>query len=463
MSQAPQPGTSPTPSTAPDLNAPSRFGRNLRLFSTIAVCALAIAAVPSGVAWVVYRSTHSITNDAFVESHIVNLAPRVEGQLVQIHVQERDAVKKGQLLTLIDPAPFERQVAVARARLAAVESELSRSETALVRLRQEVPKRISIAARDLAIARDDHKRSASELALTSNEVQDGVVRAKAQLSAANAAYVQTQEDYKRFTKLVEQKSSPTRRLEEVTRAFKVADADVTAAQAGLSTAEAKRRRIDIAKDDLSSSSKAVERAEESLALAKVGDVQIEEAQRTVAVQAREVESARRELQLAETTLSYTRMVAPFDGVVVKRYRHLGDFAKVGSPVLSLYNPELLYVTANMEETRLRKVSPGNAVHLKIDAFSEPFRGRVVWVNKATAANFALVPRDVSAGEFTKVVQRVPIRIWIEKDDRWPLLQAGLSVTVSIAHGEGDPAWAAAANEEYRRLETEANASSELKQ
>ncbi len=110
----------------------------------------------------------------------------------------------------------------------------------------------------------------------------------------------------------------------------------------------------------------------------------------------------------------------------------------------MYNPDLLYVTANLEETRLGGVAPGNLVELRLDAFDQPFKGRVVWINKSTGAQFALMPRNVVSGEFTKVVQRVPVRIWIEKDERWPLLRAGLSAQAIIAHGNGDPAWAAQA-------------------
>ena len=112
-------------------------------------------------------------------------------------------------------------------------------------------------------------------------------------------------------------------------------------------------------------------------------------------------------------------------MVVKRYRHLGDFAPAGSPLLSMYNPDLLYVEANLEEDRLPGVEPGNPVRIELDAFAEPFRGRVVWVNKSTGAQFALMPRNVVSGEFTRVVQRVPVRIQIERDDRWPRLRAGL--------------------------------------
>ena len=102
------------------------------------------------------------------------------------------------------------------------------------------------------------------------------------------------------------------------------------------------------------------------------------------------------------------------------------------------------------------MAPGNAVELEIDAFAAPFRGRVVWIDKSTGAQFALMPRNVVSGEFTKVVQRVPVRIQIEKDDRWPNLRAGLSVRAIISHGAGDPEWATHAASEMSDLETRFN-------
>jgi membrane fusion protein (multidrug efflux system) len=169
-----------------------------------------------------------------------------------------------------------------------------------------------------------------------------------------------------------------------------------------------------------------------------------------------LQQARSDLDQALLNLRYTSVRAPFPGVVVKRYLHLGDFASPGVAILSMYNPDLTYVTANLEEDRLPGVSPGNAVELQLDAFAEPFRGRVVWIDKSTGAQFALMPRNVVSGEFTKVVQRVPVRIQIEKDERWPLLRAGLSVRAIIAHGRGDPQWAEQAAREMSDLETRYN-------
>jgi membrane fusion protein (multidrug efflux system) len=175
-----------------------------------------------------------------------------------------------------------------------------------------------------------------------------------------------------------------------------------------------------------------------------------------AVKKEDVVEARRALTSVEDQLGFTHIRAPFPGIIVKRYRHLGDFASPGVAVLSMYNPDLLYVTANLEETRLLGVAPGNPVELHIDAFDKPFHGRVVWIDKSTGAQFALMPRNVVSGEFTKVVQRIPVRIAIEKDDRWPMLRAGLSAEVDIAHGEGDQQWAEQAAREMKELETRYN-------
>jgi membrane fusion protein (multidrug efflux system) len=227
---------------------------------------------------------------------------------------------------------------------------------------------------------------------------------------------------------------------------------VKAAEARLGRALAAQKKVEAVRQAAEAAGHQAQKAEQSLALAQTRRLEITQTERQVEVKKQQVGEARRALDVARTSLRYTRLVAPFRGVVVHLYRHLGDHVPAGTPVLSLYNPELTYVEANLEETKLPGVAPGNRVRIDIDAFDEPFRGRVVWINKATGANFALVPRNISSGEFTKVVQRVPVRILVEKDERWPQLRAGLSVSVAIAHGSGDPAWARQAADAMRALE-----------
>jgi membrane fusion protein (multidrug efflux system) len=407
--------------------------------------------------WWSYRQTHSITEDAFVEAHIVNIAPQtVSGHIVRFLVEENDKVEQGQVLAEIDLVPYRDQVNIARSKVETARAELRRQKAGLAKLRLEVPIQIEIAVRSLAAARADEARAREAVKLTEDEVEKGIDEARANLEAAKADLVLAEVEYKRFTTLEKEQAVPTRKADEVKRSRDAAEAHRNLAAAKLAKAEADRTRIAVAKRTLEAAEKTTEKAAKGVDLAETGNAQIREVKFQTAVKKEEVEDALRALAAAEDNLRYTRIRAPFPGVVVKRYRHLGDFASAGVAILSMYNPDLTYVTANLEETRLPGVAPGNPVELQLDAFAEPFRGRVVWIDKSTGAQFALMPRNVVSGEFTKVVQRVPVRIAIEKDERWPRLQAGLSVRAVISHGAGDSQWAEQAAREMKQLETRYN-------
>jgi membrane fusion protein (multidrug efflux system) len=411
--------------------------------------------------WWSYRLSVSITEDAFVEAHIINIAPQtVSGHIVRFSVAENDHVEPGQVMAEIDPVPYRAQVNIARSKLSTAGAELQRQEAALARLRLEVPIQIDIARRSLAAAEADQARAQDALKLTGDEVETGMEEARAGLEAAKADLVLAEQEYVRYTNLQKEQAVPLRRAQEVTQARDVSEARKKLAAAKLAKAEADRMRIQVAKRTLEAAEKATQKAAKGVDLAETGNAQIREAELLTAVKKEGVEDAQRALEAAEDNLRFTQIRAPFPGVVVKRYRHLGDFASPGVSVLSMYNPDLIYVTANLPETRLRGVAPGNSVELQLNAFAEPFHGRVVWINKSTGAEFSLMPRNVVSGEFTWVVQRVPVRIAIEKDDRWPLLRAGLSVRAVIAHGDGDPQWAEKAAREMADLEERYNRAKE---
>src|SRR5262249_19107712 len=119
-----------------------------------------------------YRVTHSITDDAFVEAHIVNVAPQVvSGHLVRFLVQENDRVEKDQVLAEIDTVPYRDQAEVASKKVAEAEAELKRQEAALERLRIEVPLQIAVAVRTLEAAKADAGRAKESLKLTEEEVE----------------------------------------------------------------------------------------------------------------------------------------------------------------------------------------------------------------------------------------------------------------------------------------------------
>jgi membrane fusion protein (multidrug efflux system) len=423
----------------------------MRLGVAAAVVVLAVA--PCAVSWLVYRFTHSITDDAFVETHVVNIAPQeVSGHLVRYQVQEHDAVAAGQLLAEIDPVPYREQVALLKAKLGVAEAQLAAAQTTLERSQAQVPREIAVAQRALSAAQAERARDEKTLQFTTEDVEKSIHEARSDLEGARARLELADKDHTRYAMLFAKEAATERQSQEATRTYQTSQAEVKASEARLGRALAGEKKVEAVRQALEAAAHQAQKAEQALEVARTRRLEITEYERQVEVKKQEVGQARRALDVAKTSLRYTRIVAPFPGVIVHLYRHLGDHVPAGTPVLSIYNPALTYVTANLEESKLEGVAPGNRVRLDVVAFSEPFRGRVVWINKATGANFALVPRNLSSGEFTYVVQRVPVRIAIEKDDRWPHLRAGLSVTVAIEHGTGDPEWARQAADEMRALE-----------
>jgi len=447
----PLPGPSTEPATSAE-SAPPQASRaqpgspQRRRWARVLVWASGLTAVVLGLAipfsyWG-YRFTHSMTIDAFVESRIVHLAPQTAGLLVRVHVEENDLISAGQVVAEIDPTPRQRELDLARAKVTVAEENLRFAKATLDRLEQEYPRRVESAEQDLLVAKAVWKESQTRLEVTRVRTDQAVKEAEANVDAAKAVLVKAQADNDRYQKLLEEKSVPQIKAEDAARTYGTSKAEYASALARLGTARADLGQVRISEREVDASRQTVDKSTQSLELAKLGRLQIDEARVQVGTRTAEVAEAKRAADTALTQLQYCRVITPFDGVVVKRYRSPGDNAPIGSPVVSVYNPKLIYVTANMEEDRLEGIDPGNRTILWIDRFDRRFTGKVVWVGKSSGANFALVPRDVSTGEFTKVPQRVPVRIALDPDDRLSRVVPGLSVTVAISHEPGDAIWAA---------------------
>jgi membrane fusion protein (multidrug efflux system) len=149
--------------------------------------------------------------------------------------------------------------------------------------------------------------------------------------------------------------------------------------------------------------------------------------------AADLQGAKAMLTAAKLRLGYTKIVAPFDGVVGQRQVQAGDYVNIGSNLIAVVPLPNVYVIANYKETQLTRVRPGQPVDITVDTFSgQKLRGRVGRVAPASGSQFALLPPDNATGNFTKVVQRVPVRIEFDKDQ--PLLEhllPGMSVVTHI--------------------------------
>lgn len=149
-----------------------------------------------------------------------------------------------------------------------------------------------------------------------------------------------------------------------------------------------------------------------------------------------IKLAEAELSVIQTDLTYTLIYSPSDGVIAKRWVLAGDVVAPGQPIFTAFNLENVWVTANFEETKISSIRIGDPVHISVDAYAnDDFSGEVLFVGAATASQFSLIPPNNASGNFTKVTQRVPVRISIKSQSQSQLspvtLVPGMSVVVRI--------------------------------
>jgi len=232
-----------------------------------------------------------------------------------------------------------------------------------------------------------------------------------------------------------------------------ADAQIAAAQADRTRVDAALQRVrSLARNDFASQAQLEQvqadqkRAAAGLDAASAGR---EAAARAVAVleaQSLEAESVRRELETAkaraERDLSFATVTAPFDGVIGARAAQQGQLVQPGQRLLALVPLDQVYVEANFKETQIARLKPGQKVEIEVDAYSNrKIEGEVASVAPASGAQFSLLPPDNATGNFTKIVQRVPVRIKLPHEAlAQGGLRPGLSVLASVdTRGEGAPA------------------------
>src|SRR5262249_43278751 len=194
---------------------------------------------------------------------------------------------------------------------------------------------IEVAKRTLAAAKADHARALDSLRLTKDEVEHGIEEAQATLDATSADLVLAEQEYTRFTNLEKESAAPLRKAQEVTQARDSAQARRRVAETKLASARANQTQIAVATSRADAAEKTAEKAMKGVDLAETGNAQIHEMELLTEVKKEAVAEAQRGVQAADDQLKFTQIHAPFPGVIVKRYRYLGDFASAGVSILSL--------------------------------------------------------------------------------------------------------------------------------
>ena len=414
-------------------------GRKRRIIIPALLIALVIAAIFT-LRYFTFAAHHVSTDDAQINGDITTVSAKVNGQITGIYVQDNQAVHKGQTLIRLDDRDYKAAVAQAQAALLQAQTGLQAAQTAVplqsnLTSAQTAQAQAGIAQAYGGVNAAQARVGTAQAALAAARQRVGV--AAEQRDAAQAALVKARQDLTRTRTLVSEGAVARQQYEAAVAAYNAALANRDAAAGSVNVAQSavNQAQNDVAQAQagVSQASAQVEAGNALLQQAQTGSGQTEIKSAQAVTSRAQVKAAEAALLAAKLRLSYTTVTAPVEGVLSKRSVNVGDVVAPGQPLMALANQGRLWVTANLKETQLRNVRVGQPVDIKVDAYPrEHFKGKVQSLSAATGATFALLPPDNASGNFTKVVQRIPVRIAIDPaSDRQHLLRQGLSVVVTI--------------------------------
>ncbi|MBE7217014.1 MAG: HlyD family efflux transporter periplasmic adaptor subunit [Caulobacteraceae bacterium] len=377
-----QPGAGPALGPDPAAAAAVRGGRTRKRLFTILGVVVVLAAVLFGLWYVFIGSREVSTDDAYVGADVAQITPQVGGQVAQVLVSDTQAVKAGQVLVTLDPADTRAALDQARAQYG----------QAIRRVRQDLATNDQLEAQIAA-------RNADYL------------RAKAQLVAGQSEVDRTRIDLQRRQRLAQSGAVSGEELTTAKNAYATAVANLDATKAAGVQSQA---NIKAAQGQLAAQQ----------ALTAGADVDDNP----------EVQAAKAMLDAAQLNFDRTTIRAPFDGVVAQRNVQVGQRVGVGANLMTVVPVDKVYVNANFKEVQLRKVRPGQPADVTADLYGGHvvYHGKVVGFSGGTGAAFAVIPAQNATGNWIKVVQRLPVRIWLPPAElRAHPLRVGLSTTVKV--------------------------------
>src|ERR1700723_2753026 len=334
------------------------------------------------------------TDDAYLRADMTPLSTRISGTVRKVNVSDYQSVKTGQILIELDDEDYRANLNQALAALAASEASLADNQAA---------KRI-----------EDAQVDAAKAGITQAVAAIGA--AKAGIASASPELDHALTELHRQQSLFDSKAATHQQLETA-----------TAQQGQLSG------MLDARKADLARAEGALAASESQLEAAKR---QREALNTKDDVYKADIEAKKAAIIVAQVNLAYTRIAAPTDGTVGERHALEGQLVAPGTQVIDLVRSEV-WVQANFKETQLTNMRVGDPADVRVDTFpNRVFPGKVDQLSPASGSQFALLPPDNATGNFTKVVQRVPIKIvFFPGQPYLDRLRPGFSAVVTVHTGK----------------------------
>jgi len=369
-------------------DAPQSAGRRGRARGALRVNAKAwligvavIALLAWAATWLVHRWTHIYVDDARIDGEVITIASRVSGWITELNVIEGDAVKKGQVIARIDDRDSRLHREVLQARLRTIESQMGVMRAQTGQVDQET----------LGKYQTETNR---------------IMSAEAEVASMAVNVKQAKQDYDRAVDLHAQKWLSQQAMERARTTYQQAEethrkaiADVAAARGALSTAGGSRKQLQV----------------------------MERQQLVLMSQAAELraEMQRQEIDIADRTIT-----SPADGLIVMTFARKGEHVAPGQRIVMFHDPTDIWVEANVKETAIGLLKAGMKADVRIDAYpGRVVHGEIHRIGQAATSKFALLPDPNPSGNFTKITQRLPVRILLKEKDL--TLRPGMMVEVDI--------------------------------
>jgi membrane fusion protein, multidrug efflux system len=395
---APAPSTTPTASAPSHTTAPERppepaaKPKWLSYLTPIAVLLLAAALIITLTrnwnAWEGGR-IDQVTDDAYVRGDLTPLSTKVPGIVSSVHVSDYQQVHKGDLLVELEDKDYQAQVDQANAAIAAARAAINNN----LRQRELQDAKIAKALEGIDLAKAE------------------IAAAQAGKEAIQAGLTRARSERKRQEALYESHSTTQQKLEAA-----VADEESLTAQMASRDADIAQTRTGLRSSELSAEA---ERLGKAVLLSQEMQLQAD------------LRAKQAGLAAALVNLGYTKISSPAEGTVGERQVRPGQLVSPGTQVIAFVST-IKWVEANYRETQLTNVKVGDHAEIRIDKYpGQTIHGKVIDIAPASGSQFALLPPDNATGNFTKVVQRIPVKIALDDANLAAKLQPGLSVTATV--------------------------------
>jgi len=392
----------------------------------IVVLVVLMVVAGAGYATYAHYQDRVSTDDATVDGHISAIAPKITGNVVEVLVRDNQPVKAGDVLLRIDARDYQAKVDMEKAALMQAQSQLSSAQVAVPWTSATTESGITAAAAQLADAQAEVARAQAAFEQASGA---DLAVAEANVRAQQANYERAQADLERMKPLVQKEEISRQQFDAYAAAAKVAESELQGANQKLASS---RGEAAVRRASLEAAQSRVRHAQAQIDTSTANRRQVAIRTADAGGASAGVAAAKANLEAAGLQLSYTTITAPIDGVVTRKSVEVGQMVSPGQGLMTIIPLNDVWVIANFKETQLANVRPGQRAEIKVDMYGRSVTGHIDSIAGATGSRMSLLPPENATGNFVKVVQRIPVKILVDKvQEDGLVLRPGMNVDVTI--------------------------------